>query len=369
MITHTTEELLYEILLNVKFQSSCLSKQLNNKHIEISTRGFTWQYDKGTNDRMTFTNCPQYPSIDQIYLSSDQGVRLASSFTQDGNNFTVKCQAGFVAEGSNYRLDILHAPYSPEPANIKPDITGVKVTSYNGVYDGNTHAIVDITGMIEGDTVSCGPDLDHMEIGIPVIKNAGNMDGYCKITREGYNDLITEIHAVISLLDIKGISITNTYGNTYDGQEHPAFEISGTEEGDIISTSIDQITWSPGIPTLKHVYTENIYVKISRNNYNDLILGIFRVFVMPRDCYVAGNSYSVVYDGNFHGGNGSTLDNLVEGDTFYSETIDGGGTEVGVYNLYHFPGSLVIHDSKGNNVTPSYHIVIQGNGTVTITAE
>ena len=53
---------------------------------------------------------------------------------------------------------------------------------------------------------------------------------------------------------------------------------------------------------------------------------------------------------------GWTADELANGHVLYSVTVDGGGTDVKVYENALTPSAAVIHDANGNDVTENYNI-------------
>lgn len=87
--------------------------------------------------------------------------------------------------------------------------------------------------------------------------------------------------------------------------------------------------------------------------------------ITKRNIVVTANDVTVPYDGNPHGGNGCTADNLVEGHNV-TATITGSETNVGVYKGKLDPSNATITNQSGTNVTNNYNIAYVP-GTLTIT--
>ena len=87
--------------------------------------------------------------------------------------------------------------------------------------------------------------------------------------------------------------------------------------------------------------------------------------ITKRNITVTANNVTVPYDGNPHGGNGCTADNLVGGHNV-TAAITGSETNVGVYTGKLVPSNATITDQSGTNVTNNYNIAYVP-GTLTIT--
>ncbi len=66
---------------------------------------------------------------------------------------------------------------------------------------------------------------------------------------------------------VSGISVTG-FSGTYDGTAHTV-SVSGTKTGDTVLYSTDGYNYSTSAPTITNVGSLTVYVKVSRNAYND----------------------------------------------------------------------------------------------------
>ena len=87
--------------------------------------------------------------------------------------------------------------------------------------------------------------------------------------------------------------------------------------------------------------------------------------ITKRNITVTANNVTVPYDGNPHGGNGCTADNLVGGHNV-TATITGSETNVGVYTGKLVPSDAKITDQSGKDVTSNYSVEY-APGMLTIT--
>lgn len=159
----------------------------------------------------------------------------------------------------------------------------------------------------------------------------------------------------IAKADITGVSIT-PYTGTYDENIHNAVTINGTvPEGAAVYYSTDGgSTYSATMPTIRDKGTLSVKVKISGNNYNDLVLET-RAEVSAKA--LTASMLQVVED-QYYTGNG-VIPSVVlkDGDTTLVCGTD--------YIVSYF-NNTAVHDSIGDNAPT---ITIIGKGNYTGTAE
>ena len=159
------------------------------------------------------------------------------------------------------------------------------VTSYSGIYDGNSHTIT-----VAGDgTLKYSTDNTNWVDTLPTRTNAGTTTVYVKAIgneNNGDSDVATGT-ITISKANISAPVVTNYSGN-YDGNAHTI-----TVESITIGTlkySTDNTNWSTTKPTRTNAGTTTVYVKIFGNeNYNDSTSVTAKITILEGITYKINN--------------------------------------------------------------------------------
>lgn len=154
----------------------------------VTVTGGQAQYDGAAHDLITITGTLDGDEI--IYkVDAEEETSVKPSFTDIGT-YSVKVT---VSRGDNY------IPYEQTvtvTVDTEPVITGIEVTPYNSVYDGQEHEALIVSGMEDGDTVVYVYNEEELSE-IPKITNAGEYEITVNISRDGYADYSQKVKAVI----------------------------------------------------------------------------------------------------------------------------------------------------------------------------
>lgn len=146
------------------------------------------------------------------------------------------------------------------------------VTEYNGNFDGNDHPALSVSGLLPSDTVTYQLNGAEQQTTIPKVKDVGTYSVKMHVMRYGYQDYDdTFSNVMINATAIDGLSVS-AYSGAYDGMEHQAVSVSGTEAGDTVQYLLDGGNWTSTVPQVRNAGTYPIKVKVSRNNYTDTVI-------------------------------------------------------------------------------------------------
>lgn len=105
----------------------------------------------------------------------------------------------------------------------------------------------------------------------------------------------------VNKADITGVTATG-YTGTYDKNSHEAVTVSGTEAGDTVEYSTDNVSYSTQVPSVKNVEdSKTIYVRVTRDdNYNQYTTTATTSISPAKIDGVTFDVYSGTYDGTAH---------------------------------------------------------------------
>ena len=215
------------------------------------------------------------------------------------------------------------------------DITDVTVEGTEKVYDGGFYSVS--VSAQDGDTVLFSLDGETYDLTeVPSFSAVGTYTTYVKVSRENFNDWYGDADVVITPADITDVTIDSVEVD-YDGN---AYSITvNAQDGDVILYSEDGETYTAENPAYTDAGVNLVYVKVSRENFNDWT-GFGSVVINALDIDdVTLEGWTGAYDGEAH----SITVNDPQADTdeiFYSLdpysfdlTENPTFTEVGNYNV------------------------------------
>lgn len=145
-------------------------------------------------------------------------------------------------------------------------IQGIMVTPYEDEYDGKEHNALTIEGLLEGDIVEYSLNGGNATSEIPQIKEADTYSITVSVKRANHNDYEETFIAKITPATIVGVTVT-AYTGVYDGGEHPAVSVTGTQDGDTVEYKLESGTWTTEVPKIKDAKEYTVNVRVSRDNY------------------------------------------------------------------------------------------------------
>ncbi len=251
----------------------------------ISASGNSYVYD-GTEKSAVVTA----PSGSVISYSVNGGPysSIAPYLTDVGSvsyNYKVE-KAGYKAATGSGTLTVT-------PATI----TGITMEDSTVTYNGKAKSLK-LTGKLSTDTVtySCGgTDYDAM----PSFIDAGVYNISATVNRTNYNPLVLNAKLTIEGAAITGITLADGT-KKYTGEDL-MIAPKGTKAGDVVTYSSDGVNFAE-TSGIRNVGTHTLYAKVSRTNYQDLIVSS-TLTVTPGDLeksafYVLG--YHGIADGSNH---------------------------------------------------------------------
>ncbi|MBO7724918.1 MAG: hypothetical protein J6S40_00470, partial [Thermoguttaceae bacterium] len=203
--------------------------------------------------------------------------------------FYVKCGTDIAGEEEIYQVTGTITP-------LQLTVSGTTVA--DKAYDGTADAEItlgEVTGVISGDhvDVTVSGAFPSSDVGTYDVEVAYSLLGS---DSSNYTAPITEtVTASITPAEIEGLSFDDTE-TTYDGQSH-SITLEGTEPTDTVLYSLDGETWTAELPEYTDAGTYDIYVKVSRDNYEDWT-GEATLTIDPKQLTVSGTKVAdKVYDG------------------------------------------------------------------------
>lgn len=153
-------------------------------------------------------------------------------------------------------------------------INDVTIEGKTLTYNGAEQEIVSITGLQDTDTVDYGTLPDGVtlnEHGKPVASEAGTYELTVTVSRDGKDDLVTEVTTVINPANIEGIDITPVTGLKYNETNQVLVILTGSfAEGDTVTWTVNGTDEdSDAIPERMAVGSYTVKLTIDRgSNYN-----------------------------------------------------------------------------------------------------
>ena len=245
-------------------------------------------------------------------------------------------------------------------------LSGITVTAYNAVYDGNAHGItVSLNGVAEGATIKYGttegtynlttsPTYTDVTAGATV---------YYQVTKSNYETVTGSSTVTIThkALSIKAKDQAITFGNTIATSTDQVI-VDGLVKGDAL-TAVTLTPSGTDVTTTGTITPSAAATANGIDNYTvTYTFGTLTITGAPMVSGVSATGYNATYDGAAHGIT-VALNGVAEG-----ATIKYGTTE-GTYNLTTSPtytdvtaGATVYYQ-----VTKSNYETVTGSSTVTIT--
>lgn len=165
------------------------------------------------------------------------------------------------------------------------DPVPVSVTPYGGddgaVYDGEAHNAVTVNDVLSSDVVTYKLDDGEETSVMPTVANAGTYKVYVKVERPEFDAYITTVTVTIKPAQITGVTAEGYTGEA-DGEAH-GITVNGTINGDVLTYKVDGGEFTSDVPSFTNVGTYTVTVKVSRTNYNDLVLAPVTVTLTQAD--------------------------------------------------------------------------------------
>lgn len=203
-------------------------------------------------------------------------VMSGADFVED--EFTVS--ATVTANGFEEK-ELMDTPIITAEDNFQVILTGttiedVAITGETLTYNGQAQELVSVT-QVAGDVVTYkavgDTSFELNEEGKPVAENAGTYEIQVTVKREGKDDLIRTVTAVIQRADIEGISIEGR-SLSYNDEEQDLVLLTGDfQENDVVTWTVNsQDTISQKVPKAMALGTYTVVLKVDRGpNYNVLV--------------------------------------------------------------------------------------------------
>jgi hypothetical protein len=275
-------------------------------------------------------------------------------------------------------------------AKIKPiDITGINIVGNQLTYqegEGTNQQLVTLEGEFQpGDTVEWYVNNEKQSgVDIPTAYAAGDYDVQLVVNRgQNYNEFDKTVTATISNaeLDLGELEVVGLNG-TYTGQSQPAVTV--TDKGDYTleyqlapSTETEDVKpgddgWSENIPTVKDAGSYIVWVKASKENYNDKDVNVTKAepVEFPYNVYVAKAGQGLKFtDSNYNMDNSSaevTVSDLKTGKAFdFSAEVN----ELNSGNVITY--SVVLPDGVDSGIAAideKGELTVYGAGEITVKA-
>ena len=254
---------------------------------DVSVEGFETVYDGGFYS--ITVNDPE-AATDTIVYSLDGETYDLENLPSFSNVGTYTTYVKVSREGYNDW-------YGDADVVITPaDITDVSVEGFETVYDGGFYSIT--VNAADGDTVLYSLDGETYDLEeLPSFSQVGSYTTYVKVSRANYNDWYGDADVVITPADITDVTI-DSVNVDYDGN---AYSITvNAQDGDVILYSEDGETYTAENPAYTDAGVNFVYVKVSRDNYNDWT-GFGTVIINAAEIDdVTLEGWSGAYDGEAH---------------------------------------------------------------------
>jgi len=205
---------------------------------------------------------------DLIYNGNSQTLTKEALEGYTWNNNT-GINAGYYTVQADLKNGYIWEDNTLDPKEIicnikKADVADPTVTSYSGVYDGQSHTIT--IGQVSGGTLNYSLDNETWTEDKPTRTNAGTTTVYVKVIGDNNHKNSTVVTSSIKITKANRQKPTVTsYSGVYDEDYHT---IIATGEG-TIEYSRDNVNWSTAKPVRKDIGTTTVYVRIQGDdNYN-----------------------------------------------------------------------------------------------------
>ena len=179
----------------------------------------------------------------------------------------------------------------------KAKITDAEITctAQTIKYDGEAHDVLTVTAA-DGDTVTYYLD-DQPLAEKPTFTDEGVYNIKVRVSRgDNYEPYERTFKITVTSANIiEGIEVT-PYTGAYDGADHAAVVISGTESGDVVSYTMND-TETNEVPQIKNAGEYEISITISRADHADYHQNVTAVISKAAAVISAESAQSAIYDG------------------------------------------------------------------------
>ena len=223
----------------------------------------------GLKDSYVYTGKAITPELTIEGLTEKQDYEVSYS-----NNVNVGTATVMITGTGNYTGKI-EKTFSITPA----ELTGVKVTGYEGTYDGKSHTIT-VEGLPEDAKITYSTEKDgEYTADAPSRTEVGTTEVYYKVRKANYETLTGKVSIVITPAELRGLKVTG-YEGTYDGKSH-TITVEGLPEDAKITYSTEKDgEYTAEAPSRTNVGTTEVYYKVSKANYETLE-GSVRIIIKP----------------------------------------------------------------------------------------
>ena len=306
--------------------TSKLNIKYNNGTIVIAPKAVTVSPD--TIDVESGRNCKTYGEKDPELSASVEGLvgtdtisyTLTRAAGEDAGDYVITASgSGTAGEDGEIQGNYIVTYNTGSYRILKAEALTITCAGYSGIYDGETHgpdakAVDNRTGEIpEGTTISYSiDDGENWSESVPTISNTGNVTVKAKAVNSNYKDATCTYTLSISA---KAVKVTVNNASKAYGDSDPSFSaaVEGTINGDEISYTISRS--NSGVEaagTYEGVLTAS----------GDASQGNYEVTYVPGDFTITKSELTVTASG-------------------YS----------GIYDGAAHSGSVIVKDSKGNDLT------------------
>lgn len=324
---------------------------------------------------------------ERITVAADDTFLAPAGYAFDGWNTKADGTGDKFAAGSSARVDNidnndLYAQWKSTQITDEIIVT-IKGNTSTVTYDGTEKSVTGYTVessdnrytenyfTFTGTATATGTDAGTYPMGLKPENFENKNANFSKVTF-----VVTDGSLTINPIDKVTVTIKgNTGSETYNGEEQSVTGYTVESISNNLYTSSDFSLKEGVIAKAKGTDANTAYLmNLTSDSFDNKSQNFSNVefdvtdgslTITKRNIVVTANDVTVPYDGNPHGGNGCTADNLVEGHNV-TATITGSETNVGVYKGKLDPSNATITNQSGTNVTNNYNIAYVP-GTLTIT--
>ena len=199
--------------------------------------------------------------------SLDLSLSPESQVINIGNNAYVTTETDLAGNPRIYNgiVDLGAYEYQPELPTFS-----VRLTDWSGSYDGSAHSITVNDPYADTDSIRYSTDGTTYNLTVnPAYTNVGTYTTYVKVSRNGYQDWYGSAIVEISPAEINDLTLTGWTGN-FDNTSHAIIVSDPYASTDTVRYSTDGKTYNLTTnPQYTNVGTYTVYVKVSRNGYQD----------------------------------------------------------------------------------------------------
>ena len=296
----------------------------------------------GLKDSYVYTGKAITPEVTIEGLTEKQDYEVSYS-----SNVNVGTATVTITGKGNYTGKI-EKTFSITPA----ELTGVKVTGYEGTYDGKSHTIT-VEGLPEDAEITYATEKDgKYTTEAPSRTEVGTTEVYYKVSKANYADLTGKVLIVITPAELSGLKVTG-YEGTYDGKSHTVTVEGLPEDAKITYSTEKDGKYTTEALSRTNAGTTEVYYKVSRANY-DTYSGKVDIVVTPADISkkeLTGLKESYVYTGKVITPE-VTVDGLTEGQEYevaYSDNVNVGSAKVTITGTGNYTGKI----EKTFSITPA----------------